>query len=126
MEVELWIRENIPMEFRDYELERIYKVINHFRPSLCEEMMNEKSYGKLLKNINRLDLYLISFDTITDYLKDNILVNGSCEHCLDDYMDWDGFTQAEIDECYEEYDGLYIQYDYLYELYETISKIIRG
>lgn len=112
-EVECWIEDNICNEFIDDDVNMIYRLLFMFDDGLLGEMMNETSYKLALKYQGIIAPSFIDRQGILDNLKDILLVGGSQDYSLDDYMDWDGFVQAEIDSFYEEFEGLYLSLDEL-------------
>lgn len=123
-ELKEWIQNNICEEFQDTRVNEIYEIIKQFNPELLDKMLNPIAYKNILTNIRWINPCLMDFNTITDNLKDLILIGGSKSFIIDDYMDWEGFTQLEIDEEYHKYKGQYIRYDDLQELYATIEQQI--
>ena len=122
-EVEDWINSNICSDFIDDDVNQIYELLFRFNKDLLQKMLNEVSYKLALKHVSMITLYLMDRDMILDNLKDLILVGGCQDYTIDDYMDWEGFVQAEIDEQYEEFNGEYIRYDDLEEFFRKVEEL---
>ena len=122
-EVEDWINSNICNDFIDDDVNQIYELLFRFNKDLLQKMLNEVSYKLALKHVSMITLYLMDRDMILDNLKDLILVGGCQDYTIDDYMDWEGFVQAEIDEQYEEFNGEYIRYDDLEEFFRKVEEL---
>ena len=121
-EIGEWIKSNICEDMQDDEVNETYFILGNFNSELLEEMLNPISYKLLLKYNHIISPNFIDRDTILDNLKDLILVGGSQNYSIDDYMDWDGFVQEEIDSYYMEYGGGYISYDELQEFYRNLKE----
>lgn len=115
-----WIDENICDDFEDYEITETYLMLNELNEELLGKIMNATSYKLLLKYNNLMKPNFVDRETILDNLKDIILVGGSSDYTIDDYMDWDGFVQEEIDWHYVKYGGEYVLYDELEEYFRNI------
>lgn len=121
-EVECWIEDVICKEFIDDDVNQIYELLFRFNQELLSKMMSESAYKLVLKNIGVVSPWFVDRDTILDNLKDILLVGGSQDHSLDNFMDWEGLVQSEIDEFYEEFNGMYINYDELLEFFRRVSE----
>ena len=122
-EVHHWINSSIYNDFIDDDVNQIYELLFRFNKDLLQKMLNEVSYKLALKHVSMITLYLMDRDMILDNLKDLILVGGCQDYTIDDYMDWEGFVQAEIDEQYEEFNGEYIRYDDLEEFFRKVEEL---
>lgn len=122
-EVEDWINSNICNDFIDDDVNQIYELLFRFNKDLLQKMLNEVSYKLALKHVSMITLYLMDRDMILDNMKDLIIVGGCQDYTIDDYMDWEGFVQAEIDEQYEEFNGEYIRYDDLEEFFRKVEEL---
>ena len=121
-EVEEWIDNNIYDGLVDDDVNRIYALLFRFDKGLLKGMLNEASYKLALKYLNVITPSLIDRDSILYNLKDLLLVGGSQNYSLDDYIDWDRFVQDEIDAYYEAFEGDYISCDELREFCENVKR----
>ena len=114
--------EELNSSFKDEDVYYIYEIVYTFNKELFEEMINLECYKNILKHCKTIIPPIIDYDTILDNLKDIILIGGSQDHSIDNYMDWDGLVNEEIELYYEKFNEEYIMHDDLKEMYHNLRK----
>ena len=120
----------VSSDCRNDNVDLLYMALECYCDKFCcgdllECFMNPFSYKLFRENIHDLCVPLVSFDVVTDNLKDLLLVDGSLNHCLDEYCDWESCTNDEIEAYYVNVNGGYVRDDMMEELVDK-CKVLNG